>query len=345
MLLTKRILIVENRESTRSALNDQAKENFENIVLSCGDASTSLINHSQFSCVILGKSDSDQSQIADNCRNQGIPYIELVDKGNVPAAIASVQQGSAGVIESPDEISAAIHKAIESAPEKTSEETPNEDWEDFIKIVRHDLKAPLRTINGFANLLKKTIADSLSEDEIEYLDFIINSANDGYQLLDKLRELQEIGGSQKNKGPVDLNSVFEYVIHSLQKPITKTEANIRVESLPTVNGSEGDFVLLFKNLLSNSLTFATHAPEITISAVEKGGHWEISVSDNGIGFEQEYAKKVFEPCFRLNATNLYEGSGLGLTICQRIANLHDGIIEATSTPNVGSVFTVSLKSE
>lgn len=343
MTLDKPILIVEDRKSTRIEIEQCTEADFESITVSSDNAANALFNQSKFSCLILGEINSDRTTITENCRSHRIPFVELVEKGNVLDAVASIQRGAAGVIESPSESSAAILKAIETATDETKNGSPDEDWERFIRIVRHDLKAPLRTINGFAKLLKKTVADTLSEDEIEYLDFIIDSASDGYQLLDKLRELQELGCNHKNKTLVDLDSVVTYAIHSLRADFEKSSASIHVNNLPSVYGDEGDLALLFKNLFSNSLTFAEEAPSITVSAVEKCNHWEISVSDNGIGFEQEYSDKIFEPCTRLNATTLYQGSGLGLTICQRIANLHGGKVEATSTPEVGSTFTVSLK--
>jgi light-regulated signal transduction histidine kinase (bacteriophytochrome) len=164
------------------------------------------------------------------------------------------------------------------------------------------------------------------------------------QLVKGLLDYSRIG-RQKIKNPIDCNLLFNELKSELSYIISENNATIHIEqTLPTINGYKTEIRLLFANLLTNAIKFkkAGIPPEIKISVKNKKRYWVFSVSDNGIGIDEEYQKKIFIIFQRLHARNLYKGTGIGLAHCQKIANMHEGEIWVKSTPNIGSTFYVSL---
>ncbi len=216
------------------------------------------------------------------------------------------------------------------------------DFEDLVKIARHDLKAPLRTIAGFSKLLGQTLGDRLSDDEREYLEFINTSANKGYQLMERLKVFAEISPDPAAEqvsleGPALLASNSERVRQG------KGEVCLQWTSAPVVRGNETALVKLFSELIDNGLKFnASPRPKVEVAASREGDYWRIEVRDNGIGVEESHWQRVFEPLCRLNPDAEFEGSGLGLSICKRIVGAQDGTIEIRSNGSQGSSVWINL---
>jgi signal transduction histidine kinase len=143
---------------------------------------------------------------------------------------------------------------------------------------------------------------------------------------------------------VDLNTVAQAVISDLEISIERTQSRVEIGKLPTIDVDSTQMYQLLQNLISNALKFHRQggSPLVQVSAKINGDFCQISVEDNGIGFNIKYLDRIFKPFERLHGREEYEGSGMGLAICRRIVERHSGMITATSTPGEGSTFIVSL---
>src|SRR5690606_19006099 len=140
----------------------------------------------------------------------------------------------------------------------------------------------------------------------------------------------------------DLNRILEQVLQDFELTIEEKGAIIEGNSLPTVMGSQQQLTQVFSNIISNALKCCTGIPHIKIICRQIGDKYEISVSDNGIGFDQDFAEQIFRVFHRLNNRNHFSGTGIGLAVCKRIIENHGGTIKATSSPGQGTTITISI---
>ena len=218
----------------------------------------------------------------------------------------------------------------------------NQQLESFAYTVSHDLQEPLRSINMFTQLLQQECQEDLEPQAQEYLGYIIGSAARMQTLVRDILAYSRVGTST-HKLNVDLNRLLETVQIDLQGIIKETKAKIVVEDLPTVLVNPTEISQLFRNLISNSIKFKSdRQPQIKITARLQDNQWLITVEDNGIGIETEYQKIVFQPFKRLHSQEQYSGSGIGLAICQKIVERHQGYIGVQSQPGKGSTFYFTL---
>lgn len=224
----------------------------------------------------------------------------------------------------------------------------NRELQEFAYAASHDLQEPLRKIRTLTGLLRSDFEESLPEDGGDYLDRIEHAAARMSQLINDLLEYSRIQTRQRRQTPTDLNKVLEEVLLDLEVPLKETSAEIQAEHLPTLDADESQMRQLFQNLIANSLKFrrpnVTPVIRITAEEVEATTRpgWRISVSDNGIGFDENHAERIFTPFQRLHSRAKYSGSGIGLAICRRIVERHDGSISATANPDEGATFTFTL---
>jgi PAS domain S-box-containing protein len=228
----------------------------------------------------------------------------------------------------------------------------NQELEQFAYIASHDLQEPLRKITTFANLLEKS--KDTDENFHRYIQKIMESSGRMSKLISDVLQYSQLD----HKGvvtSVDLNDVFRYIQTDLDLLIEQKNATIKVPHLPTIEGVNRQLTQLFYNLLSNALKFTKNGEpasiEVRSKPVEKPGelnlktdisYYQISVADNGIGFSQEYADRIFQMFHRLNSREQYGGSGIGLAMVKKIASKHNGLIWVESTEGHGSTFNVVL---
>ncbi|WP_343690970.1 ATP-binding protein [Chitinophaga sp.] len=231
----------------------------------------------------------------------------------------------------------------------------NKELMDFAFIASHDLQEPLRKIQTFAHMLLDQQKDGYVDADI-YLHKVITSAHRMSQLIADLLAYSKLNRQSYSLEPVDLEEVVAHVIDDFELLIQQRRATIQVTGLPVIKAVPVQMNQLFYNLLGNSLKFSKKDPVIHISAglvpVQEqesisGLHshlkyYEIKIKDNGIGFDQKYAEKVFTIFQRLVKGSEYEGTGIGLTICRRIVENHEGLIRVLAEPDNGSTFTVYL---
>ncbi|MBL4715175.1 MAG: PAS domain S-box protein [Bacteroidia bacterium] len=235
------------------------------------------------------------------------------------------------------------------AEEKLTEYTielqrSNQELQDFASITSHDLKEPLRKITTFCDRLKES-DNQLDEQGKLYLDRMSESAKRLQRLIEDILEYSRITAGSKKFQEVDLHVILKNILSDLELKIEQSNASIHVNELPTINAEPAQMHQLFLNIISNSLKFSHKdtAPTIVINCSKlENNSYVISIQDNGIGFEEKYLEKIFKPFQRLHARAHYEGSGIGLAICQKIVIRHKGTITATSKIREGSTFNITL---
>jgi PAS domain S-box-containing protein len=225
-------------------------------------------------------------------------------------------------------------------------EQSNRELQDFAYVASHDLQEPLRKIEAFGERLMEDFEGSLDETGRDYLERMQNASRRMRTLISDLLSLSRIATQGRPFTRVDLNQIAEEVLSDLEIPIRESHAQIEVQKLPTLEADALQMRQLLQNLLGNALKFrrAEAAPQIRIwsEGPDAEGCHALRVQDNGIGFEQEYAARIFAPFTRLHGRSQYEGTGIGLAICRRIVERHGGNITAQSTLGQGTTFTMLL---
>jgi PAS domain S-box-containing protein len=222
--------------------------------------------------------------------------------------------------------------------------TVNRELESFSYSVSHDLRAPLRHVDGFARILKEEYAPNMPQEAIRYLDRVLEAATHMGQLIDDLLNLARIGRRELKRDAVQIAGVVKQAIAEL--PLQAQERNIewRIEPLPEMNCDAGLLKLVFINLLSNAVKFTRKQP---MAVIEVGSHISdglatIFVRDNGVGFDPRYADKLFGVFQRLHRQEDFEGTGVGLATVQRIVRRHGGEITVESQLDAGTTFSFTL---
>ncbi|MBN8850371.1 MAG: hypothetical protein BGO55_32330 [Sphingobacteriales bacterium 50-39] len=215
----------------------------------------------------------------------------------------------------------------------------NSELEQFAYIASHDLQEPLRKIHIFSELLEEELVQRPDIRKLNgYLDKIKGASNRMSKLIKDVLEYSRLSNADQSITNVDLNQVIREVLHEFELVVVEKRATIDIGLLPMVRGIGPQFHQLFRNLIGNALKFSERAPKICVRA--EGRH--IIVKDNGIGFLQEFAGRIFDIFQRLNSQDIYSGSGIGLALCKKIVENHGGTIKAESEPGKGSTFHIIL---
>ena len=238
----------------------------------------------------------------------------------------------------------------------------NEELEKFAYIASHDLQEPLRKIQAFGDRLSTRFKAGLGEQGQDYITRMLDSAGRMRRLIDDLLSFSRVTTKVTPPAAVNLNAVVRDVLSDLEVRVAQCDGRVEVGPLPTVAADAAQMRQLFQNLISNALKFQRPGvpPVVTVAAeylravppdppsrgstpVPTPPAWHrLTVTDNGIGFEPQYATRIFELFQRLHGRAQYEGTGLGLAICKKIAERHGGTIAAEGCPGEGSTFTIDL---
>ncbi len=230
-------------------------------------------------------------------------------------------------------------------------ERSNAELEEFAYVASHDLQEPLRKVQAFGDRLESRYGDSLGDRGLDYLSRMRSSAARMQVLIDDLLTFSRVSSRTTEFVSVDLNEIMKSVLADLEIQIKETDAEFEIDEMPTIEGDESRLRQLFQNMVGNALKYRKEGvpPLIRISATEALENGEgkapaclISVVDNGIGFEQEYADRIFRIFQRLHGRDRYKGTGIGLAICRKIVDHHGGKISAVSQEGQGATFSVVL---
>ena len=259
-----------------------------------------------------------------------------------------------------DQIGIALAQAqlLEQETRQRQELTrSNAELQQFASIASHDLQEPLRKIQAFGNRLKEKYGDALTDQGRDYLERMQNAAGRMQALIEDLLTLSRITTRAQPFVPVDLAQVTKEVLSDLEERIQQTEGRVEVGELPVIDADPLQMRQLLQNLIGNALKFHRDqeppvvriysqllvGPEQQSAKVNDGAELcQIIVEDNGIGFDEKYLDRIFNVFQRLHSRSEYEGTGMGLAICRKIADHHGGSITAKSTPGRGAKFIVTL---
>ena len=236
-------------------------------------------------------------------------------------------------------------------------EQSNRELQSFASVAAHDLQEPLRKILMFGDRLQAKCHQALTDQGRDYMDRMLNAAARMQTLIDNLLAFSRVTIQPQPFVPVDLNAVAREVLSDLEGRIVQEGGRVKIGKLPTIEADRTQMRQLLQNLISNALKFhrKEEAPVVRIRAQSPGGGarrraghspgnelCQIIVEDNGIGFDQKYADRIFGIFQRLHGRQEFQGTGIGLALCRRIAERHGGSITAQSKPGQGTTFTVRL---
>jgi signal transduction histidine kinase len=220
----------------------------------------------------------------------------------------------------------------------------NLELQQFAYVASHDLQEPIRKISYYSDYVINRYAVLLDDKGKEYLNAMALASSRMRGLVHDLLAFSQVEKKTVELKKVNLDDVLKDVLHDIDVMIKEKNAHVQVEPLPAVQADEGMMRQLFENLITNSIKYSKEdqPPLIRISSSRNNGGLEISVADNGIGFDEKYLPQMFMLFQRLHSVEKYKGTGLGLAICQKIVRLHNGSIKAKSRENEGATFIVSL---
>jgi PAS domain S-box-containing protein len=234
----------------------------------------------------------------------------------------------------------------------------NRELEEFAYVASHDLQEPIRKVSMFCDRLRLKVAGAIDSEAEQFIDRIQSASSSMRELVDNLLEYSRANRGTHTCSSIDLNAIFDQVLSDLELKITETHTKISVNGkLPVIDGIASEMRQVFSNLITNAIKFrkpdAASAIDVNVSIVkdsDKQKHqlnsankfYRIDISDNGIGFDAQDSYKIFELFQRLHSKAAYPGSGIGLSICKKIIENHNGIIFANSIPERGSTFTLIL---
>jgi light-regulated signal transduction histidine kinase (bacteriophytochrome) len=229
--------------------------------------------------------------------------------------------------------------------QRTAElEASNKELEAFSYSVSHDLRAPLRSMGGFSSVLVEDYSEKLDEQGKKYLTYIQESSNLMGQLIDDLLKLSRVTRSEMNREQVNLSEIAQKVVDDLEKAEPDHKVKVTIAPNLTAYGDRNLVFLLLQNLVGNAWKFSgkNAEPRIEIGTAEHNGKLTYFVRDNGVGFDMQYADKLFKPFQRLHGTEEFAGTGIGLATVQRIIRRHDGEVWAESKVGEGATFYFTL---
>lgn len=221
-------------------------------------------------------------------------------------------------------------------------EASNDRLEQFAYAASHDMQEPLRMVSSYLQLIDDRYEDVLDEDGQEFLEYAVGGAERMREMINGLLEYSRVDKGEEF-APTDCNRIVDEVMEGLQVTIDESDAEITTDSLPTVHADEGQLMQVFQNLLANAIKYhGEEPPQIEITAELTHQEWVISVQDNGIGIDREGADKIFDVFQRLHSRQERSGTGVGLALCERIIERHNGRIWVESEPGEGSTFSFTL---
>ncbi|RQG98056.1 PAS domain S-box protein [Natrarchaeobius chitinivorans] len=240
-------------------------------------------------------------------------------------------------------ISNVLAEAIERHHYQLELEESNERLEQFAHAASHDLQEPLRMVSSYVQLIDTRYGDELDDEGREFLEFAADGADRMRAMIDGLLEYSRVESQGEPFEGIDLDDVASDVRRDLEPRITDTDAEVRIEDLPRVEGDESQLRQVFQNLVKNAIEYSGDGrPRVHVSAEKNGTEWAVSVRDEGVGIDPSEQERIFDVFHRLDPHDDQPGSGIGLALCERIVERHGGEIWVESEPGEGATFSFTL---
>jgi PAS domain S-box-containing protein len=219
----------------------------------------------------------------------------------------------------------------------------NKELQQFAYAASHDLQEPLRMVSSFSQLLERRYKNRLDDDADEFIEFIVEGAQRMKHLIDDLLIYSRVRKDEKEFERVDLEKLLTTILSNLSVSIKEHHVVITYDTPPSIIADSSQMGQVFQNLIGNAIKFRDNEnPRIDISVEEDPDKWTFAVKDNGIGIDKKHQKQIFEMFRRLNTRKEYPGTGIGLSICQKIIERHGGKLWVDSIPGEGSTFYFTI---
>ncbi len=221
----------------------------------------------------------------------------------------------------------------------------NGQLENFAYMASHDLKAPLRTITSYSQLLARRTKGKLDETDLEFFDFIVGASKNMSNLIENLLNYSKANSQKKNFEEMNVSNMLEVITHELKADIDEKEVAITFDQVPTsIVADQTRLKQLFQNMISNAIKFMEKGktPQILIGCEDRESHFEFFIQDNGIGIKPEFHEKIFMLFRKLHGSGEFEGTGIGLALCKKIVEQHGGEIWVESTYGEGTTFFFTI---
>jgi len=226
-------------------------------------------------------------------------------------------------------------------------EESNKELQEFASVASHDLQEPLRKVQAFGDRLMTGYGDALGPTGLDYLERMVNASKRMQALMTALLEYSRVTTKAKPFELVSLTEIVREAVSNLEVLLEKTQGEVTIAALPSIEADRHQMLQIFQNLIGNALKFhrKDSSPSVEVYAEQHDSVCQITIEDNGIGFDEKNLDRIFVPFQRLHGRFEYEGTGMGLAICRKIAERHGGSITAKSKPDQGSKFIVTLPME
>jgi signal transduction histidine kinase len=352
-----KLLIVDDnpvdRDICRRALTHHAETPYTILMAEDGRQCLDRIrNDGDVCCVVLDYTLPDRSgaEVLDEILqiDPFMPVVIVTGRNDPKIAVELLKAGAQDFqVKSWDmmgSLAKTVQRAIERAAMREQISVQKQNIEAFAHVLVHDLRSPLRTIRQAIQLLTEDMTEDCRTANSEMLDFIYQAASRMDELILDVNAYNRAGADPVTQGPLDLVQAVEEARQNLSADIDASGAEVCCDcGLPAVRGNLAELTQLFQNLIGNGIKYnRSKTPKIGIRADRNGDDWLIAVQDNGIGIEEHSLKTIFRPFERLHRQDDFEGTGLGLATCQKIAQRHGGRLYCTSQVGEGSVFTLVL---
>ncbi len=352
----------EDREIYIRYLGQQAEKSFKIIESESGEEGLELCKQEQPDCALIDYQIPDldglefiQALAKDDVLRY-LPVLMLTGQGNEGVASEALKGGASDYLVKSKLTPEGLYRAVTRAIEKSNLLQTNDkqqreiersyrELEQFAHTASHDLQAPVRRITKFLELIQMDLQESMTDRSKDYLDRAMKGAAHMRRLIQDLLDYSLVGGAKNSMEPVSLDHVLQEVLTQLEVMVVSADATVEVDEMPKVMGNPTFLLQLFQNLIGNAIKFRGEQPPfIKISAHREGAKWTVTVKDNGIGIPDDAIESVFGIFQRVDCGSQVEGTGIGLALCKKIVELHDGRIWVESTINEGTTFHCTLPS-
>jgi signal transduction histidine kinase len=362
-----RILVVDDNPGNRDMLDRQLGHyGYSTVCVETGAAALEALRQERIDLVLLDVMMPGVSgvEVLEQIKVQpslaGIPVIMISALDEVESAAQCIELGAEDYLLKPFDpvlLRARLHSALErrrlqeEQRERTRElekatqdmQRANDDLQAFASVASHDLQEPLRTITTTLQLFALQSGENLTSQQRDLVTMAVEGGKRMSRLISGLLAYSLSGSTEANLGEVDCEAALLEAITNLREAIKDSGAQITHGALPEVMAHPGCLVQLFQNLVGNAIKYRSdRRPEIRITAEREGSEWVVSVEDNGIGIDEQYKRRIFQPFGRLHGQDR-PGTGLGLAICERILRKSGGRIWVDSEPGAGSVFHFTMR--